>query len=91
MVPLALDALDVDALMKATSAAFVAVYIVAMGAGLKLLDGGARVAAGIALAAMLVVLAFFGTYLLVPALIALAVNLPRPRVLRARTVATCGH
>ena len=31
---------------------------------------------------MLVVFAFFGAYLLVPALIALAVNLPRPRALR---------
>jgi len=82
LVPLALDSLDVDALMKATSAAFVAVYIVAMAAGVRLLDGGARIAAAIALAAMLVVFAFFGTYLLVPALIALAVNLPRPRALR---------
>jgi amino acid efflux transporter len=79
LVPLALDALDVDALMKATSAAFVAVYFVAMAAGVRLLEGGARTAAGIALAAMLVVFAFFGAYLLVPALIALAVNLPRPR------------
>ena len=38
LVPLALDALDVDALMKATSAAFVAVYIVAMAAGVRLLE-----------------------------------------------------
>ena len=79
LAPLALDALDVDALMKATSAAFVAVYIVAMAAGVRLLSGGARVASAIALAAMLVVFAFFGAYLLVPALIALAVNLPRAR------------
>ena len=85
LVPLALDALDVDALMKATSAAFVAVYIVAMAAGVRLLNGGARVAAGIALAAMLVVFGFFGAYLLVPALIALAVNLPR---LRTRALQT---
>ena len=34
---------------------------------------------------MLVVFGFFGAYLLVPALIALAVNLPR---LRARTLQT---
>ena len=79
LVPLAVDAVDVDALMKATSAAFVAVYIVAMAAGVRLLSGGARVAAAIALAAMLVVFAFFGPYLLVPALIALAVNVPRAR------------
>ncbi len=82
LVPLALDALDVDALMKAPSAAFVAVYIVAMAAGVRLLNGGARVAAGIALVAMLVVFGFFGLYLLVPALIALAVNLPAGRVWR---------
>jgi hypothetical protein len=56
-----------------------------MAAGVRLLNGGARVAAGIALAAMLVVFGFFGAYLLVPALIALAVNLPR---LRARTLQT---
>ena len=76
LVPLGLDVLDVDALMKTTSAAFVAVYIVAMAAGVRLLEGGARVASAIALAAMLVVFAFFGAYLLVPALIALAVDLP---------------
>ena len=36
---LAADLISVDALMKATSATFVAVYVAAMAAGLKLLDG----------------------------------------------------
>ena len=83
MVPLALDVIDVDALMESTSAAFVAVYIVALGAGVRMLDGGARAAAAVALAVMLVVCAFFGWFLLVPALIALAANWPLRRRARA--------
>jgi amino acid efflux transporter len=69
LVPLALDLLSVDALMKATSAAFVAVYVVATAAGVRLLSGRARVAAAIGFGAVLVVFGFSGAYVLVPLVI----------------------
>jgi amino acid efflux transporter len=91
LVPLALDAIGVDALVRACSAAFVAVYVAATAAGVRLLDGAARVCAGVAFAAVAVVLAFSGVYLAVPAVVALtatalgrgagvrrAVSLPSP-------------
>jgi amino acid efflux transporter len=70
LVPLGADVLSVDGLVRACSAAFVAVYLTSTAAGIRLLDGGARVAAVIAFAAVVVVLAFFGPFLLVPATIA---------------------
>jgi amino acid efflux transporter len=70
LVPLGADVLSVDGLVRACSAAFVAVYVTSTAAGIRLLDGGARVAAVIAFAAVVVVLAFFGPFLLVPATIA---------------------
>jgi hypothetical protein len=45
----------------------------------RLLDGAARASSAVALAAVVVVLAFFGPYLLVPALIAVAVLFPYKR------------
>jgi len=72
MIPLAFDALSLDGLMRATSAAFVAVYVTATAAGAKLLDGSARVCAGIAFAAVVVILGFSGPYVLVPAVLAVA-------------------
>jgi Flp pilus assembly protein TadB len=62
--------------MRACSAAFVAVYVTATGAGIRLLRGPARVAAAIAFVAVLVVFAFSGLYVLVPLAIALGSSLP---------------
>ncbi len=59
-----------DDLVRASSAAFVAVYAPATAAGVRLLSGAARWCAGVALAAVLVILAFSGPFLLVPAAIA---------------------
>ena len=72
LVPLGADLLSLEGLVRATSAAFVAVYVTATAAGVRLLDGAPRWAAGIAFAAVLVVLAFSGPYLLVPAAVAVA-------------------
>ncbi len=63
---LAVELIDVDALMRATSALFVAVYVTATAAGNRLLTGAARVAARVAFVAVLVVFAFSGAYILVP-------------------------
>ena len=63
---LAVELIDVDALMRATSALFVAVYVTATAAGNSLLTGAARLAARIAFVAVLVVFAFSGAYILVP-------------------------
>jgi amino acid efflux transporter len=70
LIPLAGDVLSVDGVVRACSASFVAVYVVSTAAGVQLLEGRARWAAGIACAAVLVVFAFSGPYLLVPAVIA---------------------
>ncbi|MDA0181281.1 amino acid permease [Solirubrobacter phytolaccae] len=66
LLVLALEVVDVDALMRATSALFVAVYVTATAAGHKLLEGTGRAAAGIAFVAVLVVFGFSGAYILVP-------------------------
>jgi amino acid efflux transporter len=70
LVPLAADVLSLEGLVRACSAAFVAVYVTATAAGIKLLDGAPRTTAGIAFVAVLVVMAFFGPFVLVPATIA---------------------
>jgi amino acid efflux transporter len=70
LVPLAADVLSLEGLVRACSAAFVAVYVTATAAGIRLLDGAARTAAGIAFVAVLAVFAFFGPFMLVPATIA---------------------
>jgi amino acid efflux transporter len=80
LVPLAFDVLSVDALMKATSATFVAVYVAAMAAGVKLLAGRARTAAGVGFFAVLVVMAFSGVYVVVPLAIGVAAIRTRRRV-----------
>jgi amino acid efflux transporter len=70
LVPLAAEILSLEGLVRACSASFVAVYVTATAAGVRLLDGAPRAAAAIAFAAVLVVLAFFGPFVLVPATIA---------------------
>jgi amino acid efflux transporter len=72
LVPLGADLLSVDGLVRACSASFVAVYVIATAAGIRLLGGAARAAAAVAFAAVVVVLAFSGPYLLVPAAVAVA-------------------
>jgi amino acid efflux transporter len=81
LAPLALDVLSLDGLMRATSAAFVAVYVTSTAAGVRLLTGAARAAAALAFAAVLVVFAFSGPYVLVPTAVALlATRLSRQRL-----------
>jgi amino acid efflux transporter len=70
---LAADVLGTEDLVHASGAAFVAVYVSATAAGVRLLRGGARWAAGIAFAAVVVVFAFAGAFVAVPAAIGLAV------------------
>ena len=79
LVPLGADLVSVEALVRACSAAFVAVYVTATAAGVRLLAGAARAAAAVAFAAVVVVLAFSGPFLLVPAAIAAAVLVPYSR------------
>ena len=91
LVPLAFDVVGVDGLVRACSAAFVAVYVAATAAGVRLLDGAARVCAGVAFVAVAVVFAFSGVYVAVPAVVALVVLTATAlgrggRVARARPV-----
>jgi hypothetical protein len=69
----------------------VAVYVAATAAGVRLLDGAARVSAGVAFVAVTVVLGFSGVYVAVPAVVALVVLTATAlgrgdRVARARPV-----
>ena len=73
LAPLAAGLLDVEALIRACSASFVAVYVVATAAGVRILSGGARRSAAIAFVAVTIVFSFSGVILLVPAVIAAAV------------------
>jgi amino acid efflux transporter len=84
---LAADLLSLDGLIRACSAAFVAVYVTSTAAGIRLLSGSARRLAGVSFAAVLVVFAFFGLYLLVPAAVAGLASLRRPRALVAAPAA----
>jgi amino acid efflux transporter len=72
LVPLGFELLSLDGLVRATSASFVAVYVVATAAGIRLLSGAARGSAAVAFIAVTVVFAFSGLYLLVPGAVALA-------------------
>jgi amino acid efflux transporter len=79
LVPLAADLISADALIRACSACFLAVYVLATAAGFRLLDGRARAAAGVGCAAVLLVLGFSGAYVLVPVAIALLAARPARR------------
>ena len=90
LVPLGLDVVGIDALIRACSAGFVAVYVAATAAGVRLLDGVARMAAGVAFAVVSVVFAFSGAFVAVPVVVALVGLARRPRcagALRASTAA----
>jgi len=58
-------------LIRATSACFIAVYVLSLAAAVSLLTGRLRAAAVVALALVCVVAVFSSTYLLVPAVAAL--------------------
>jgi amino acid efflux transporter len=62
---------DVEPLIRASSSCFVAVYVAATAAGIRLLAGRVRVAAAVSFALVLVVFAFSGAYLVAPAAAAL--------------------
>jgi amino acid efflux transporter len=68
---LAAGLVDVDPIVRAISTCFVAVYVAATAAGLRLLDGRLRAAAGLSLTLVVVVLAFSGPYIAAPAAVAL--------------------
>jgi amino acid efflux transporter len=66
LAPLVAGVLSVHGLVRATSACFVAVYVLATAAGIRLLEGSARWCAAISFAAVTVVLGFSAEFLLVP-------------------------
>jgi amino acid efflux transporter len=68
---LAAGLVDVDPLVRAISACFVAVYVAATAAGVRLLDGRLRGAAALSLALVVAILAFSGPYVVAPAAVAL--------------------
>jgi amino acid efflux transporter len=71
LVLLAAGLADVEPLIRASSSCFVAVYVAATAAGTRLLAGRVRAAAAVSFALVLVVFAFSGAYLVVPAAAAL--------------------
>ncbi len=77
-------ALGTDGLTRASSACFVAVYVIATASGVRLLSGGARVAATVSCAVTTVILAFAGVAIVVPVAVAgLALGLAPARRVRA--------
>jgi amino acid efflux transporter len=67
LVLLAVGAADVQPLVRACSTCFVAVYVTATAAGARLLAGRLRIVAALSFVLVVVVLAFSGAYLAVPA------------------------
>jgi amino acid efflux transporter len=68
---LAAGLVEVDPIVRAISACFVAVYVTATAAGVRLLAGRLRGAAALSLALVVAVLAFSGPYVAAPAAVAL--------------------
>lgn len=77
LVALSAGALSTTGLVRATSACFIAVYVVALLAAVRVLDGAARAAAVVASALAIAVALFSTTYLAVPLVAAAAVLLWR--------------
>ena len=67
LVPLAAGALEADVLVRATSACFIAVYLLTLLSAVRILAGTGRRFAGVALALTCVLAVFSGPFLLVPA------------------------
>ncbi len=61
---------EVDPIVRAISTCFVAVYVTATAAGVRLLEGRLRAAATASLALVVVVFAFSGAYVAAPAAVA---------------------
>lgn len=78
LVALAAGVASPATLVRATSACFVAVYLLALASAVRILAGGLRVAAAVALALVCVVAVFSSWYLAVPA-VAAVVALSRRR------------
>ena len=72
LAALAVEALQADDLVRATSACFVSVYLLALSAGVRILDGRLRAFAAVALAVTAVIAIFSGAFLLLPAAAAAA-------------------
>ncbi|HEY8581816.1 MAG TPA: amino acid permease [Capillimicrobium sp.] len=62
---------DADGLVRATSACFVTVYVLALASACRILEGRGRLIAAVALVLVTVVTAFSAAFLVVPALLAL--------------------
>ena len=76
---------QLQGLVRATSASFVSVYVIATAAGVRLLAGPARWCAGAGFAAVIVVLAFSGWLLLVPLAVGVAAHALQTRSCRSRS------
>jgi amino acid efflux transporter len=83
LAALAAGAGSAEDLIRATSALFIAVYVLALLSALRILDGRIRIAAGIALLASLVLAGFSAQFLAVP-VFAAAASLALRRKLRPR-------
>jgi hypothetical protein len=70
-----------EELVRATSACFIAVYVLAIGSAIRILDGRIRIAAYLALILTLVLGVFSAQYLAVPAVVVAGALLLRRRVL----------
>jgi amino acid efflux transporter len=81
---LAAGLMDPEDLVRATSACFVAVYVLALGAAVRILTGRARAIAAVALALVTVVTLFSGAFLAVPVAVAVATLMARRGIRRAR-------
>jgi amino acid efflux transporter len=75
-----------DGLVRATSACFIAVYLLAIFSAIRILDGRVRLAAAIALALVVVLAVFSGWFLAVPVVSALAALGLHRRLVRANPV-----
>jgi amino acid efflux transporter len=72
LVLLATRLADVEPLVRVCSTCFVSVYVTATAAGARLLTGTLRAVAALSFVLVVVVLAFSGAYLAVPATLAIA-------------------
>lgn len=82
LIALAAGTTSAADLVRATSACFVAVYVLVLVSATRILGGAMRVASGVALALVLVVASFSSTYLAVPAAVACALLVRHARARR---------
>ena len=77
-----------DDLVRATSACFIAVYVLAILSAIRILEGSVRVAAGIALALVIVLAIFSAWFLAVPGIAAVVALGLRRTLVRAKPALT---